>query len=559
MFFVIDRVFGVTILVLIGVSQATHAAHDTKNVVVGGEDANLGGAGSLNGGIGQHKLKSSVVNTREVARAGRLVLFGAKGEGIQVDTGIGGAGVVLPRLNEVEVGAFALREAVLAVELQLGSDNGVLTPAVHVKSGLGKNEGAGIRESGLLLVAVDTEVGGIVRAGSATAGGPEVSSAASGSGGDVIGASLGEEAAGIDDTVGTGHRVRAAEGVDGVGKSIHGVGVVEGLGAEQLVEQTGGIKGRAVVDVGITLNNPDELLNGVVKVELDLVGGRADGLITGELELLDEVLVGVLGHAPALVGVEEDIVDIQRGGNEGLVVGGVDLGGARGGGQRADSPEALVDGADVEVDLDFVVLKGDEGEGKTGVAAEPELEGDVEGGLGEGVAGSANLAGGVGVAGAVNVSERGVGDVSELGGVADHLVVTALLLSGLSELVPDVHPVTVLAVNALATDFNLNLRDELLTGEVEPTGIDAILVGTGTLEALSDFGEGDLKVSAVSQITVAADSAGHAATKVGLTVKSLFNRLHSKVGVSLVRHFPEGNLRITSKIDVLCAIGDKLH
>ena len=168
------------------------------------------------------------------------MLFGAKGEGIQVDTGIGGAGVVLPRLNEVEVGAFALREAVLAVELQLGSDNGVLTPAVHVKSGLGKNEGAGIRESGLLLVAVDTEVGTVVGAGS---GSPEVSSAASGSGGDVIGAGLGEEAAGIDDTVGTGHRVRAAEGVDGVGKSIHGVGVVEGLGAEQLVEQTGGIEG----------------------------------------------------------------------------------------------------------------------------------------------------------------------------------------------------------------------------------------------------------------------------------------------------------------------------
>ena len=297
----------------------------------------------------------------------------------------------------------------------------------------------------------------------------------------------------------------------------------------------------------------------MVEVELDLVGGRADGLITGELELLDEVLVGVLGHAPALIGVKEDVVDVQRSGNERLVVCGIDLGGTGGGGQRADRPEALVDGANVEVDLDFVVLKSNEGKGKTGVAAEPELEGNVEGGLGESIAGSANLARGVGVAGSVNIGERGIGDVSELGGVADHLVVTALLLSGLSELVPNVHPVTVLAVNALATDLNLNLRDELLAGEVEPTGIDATLVGAGAGKALSDFGQGDLKVGAVSQITVAADSAGHAATKVGLTVKSLFNRLHSKVGVSLVRHFPEGNLRITSKIDVLCAIGDKLH
>ena len=297
----------------------------------------------------------------------------------------------------------------------------------------------------------------------------------------------------------------------------------------------------------------------MVEVELDLVGRRADGLITGELELLDEIFVGVLGHAPALVGVEEHIVNIQRSGNEGLIVGGIDFGGTGGCGQRADSPEALVDGADVEVDLDFVVLKGDEREGKTGVAAEPELEGDVEGGLGECIAGSANLARGIGVAGSVNRGKRGVGDVSQLGGVADHLVVTALLLSRLSELVPDMHPVTVLAVNALATDLNLNLRDELFTGEVEPTGIDATLVSAGAFETLSDFGKSDLKVSAVSQITVAADSAGHATTKVGLTVKSLFNRLHSKVGVSLVRHFPEGNLRITSKIDVLCAIGDKLH
>ena len=223
---------------LIGVSQATHAAHDTKNVVVGGKDANLGGAGSLNGGIGQHELKSSIVNTREVARAGRLVLLGAKSEGIQVDTGIGGAGVVLPRLNEVEVGTLALREAVLAVELQLGSDNGVLTPAVHVKSSLSQNEGAGIRKSGL-LAGSNTEVGTGISSGS----GPEVSGAAAGSGGDVISAGLGKETAGIDDTVSTHDRVRAAEGVDGVGKGINCVGVVEGLGAEQLVEQTGGIEG----------------------------------------------------------------------------------------------------------------------------------------------------------------------------------------------------------------------------------------------------------------------------------------------------------------------------
>ena len=292
----------------------------------------------------------------------------------------------------------------------------------------------------------------------------------------------------------------------------------------------------------------------MVEVELDLVGGRADGFIAGELELLDQVLVGVLGHAPALIGVEEHVVDVEGRGNQGLVVSGVHLLGTGGGGQRADGPEALVDGANVEVDLDFVVLKGDQGKGKAGVAAEPELEGDIEGGLGESLAGSANLAGGVGIARAVNIGEGGVANVSELGGVADHLVVAALLLGGLGELVPDVHPVAVLAVNALAADLNLNLRNELLTGEIEPTGINA----AGS-EALSDFGQGDLKISAVSQVTVAADGAGYAPAKVSLAVESLFDRLHGKVGVSLIRDFPEGNLRITSKIDVLCAIGDKLH
>ena len=71
----------------------------------------------------------------------------------------------------------------------------------------------------------------------------------------------------------------------------------------------------------IGLDNPNKLLHGVVEVELDLVGGGTDGLITSELELGDEVLVGVLGHAAALIRVEEDIVDVEGGGNKGLIVG----------------------------------------------------------------------------------------------------------------------------------------------------------------------------------------------------------------------------------------------
>jgi hypothetical protein len=205
-----------------------------------------------------------------------------------------------------------------------------------------------------------------------------------------------------------------------------------------------------------------------------------------------------------------------------------------------------------------VVLKSDEGEGQTGVAAEPELKGDVQGGLGESVTGSANLARSVGIARTIDVVEGGVGDEGQLGGVADHLEVTALLLGRHGKLVPDVHPVAVLAVDALATDLNLNLRDELLTGEVEPTGIDTGLT-RGVLKGLADLRESHLKVSAVSQITITRDGAGNAATEVGLAVESLLDRLHGEVSVTLVANLPESNLGVTSQVNVLGAIGDKLH
>jgi len=69
------------------------------------------------------------------------------------------------------------------------------------------------------------------------------------------------------------------------------------------------------------LNDPDQLLTGVVEVQLDLITGRSNGLITSELELSDQVLVRVLGETAALVSVQENVVNVQRGGNQRLVVG----------------------------------------------------------------------------------------------------------------------------------------------------------------------------------------------------------------------------------------------
>ena len=127
---------------LVAVGKTTHARHHTKHVVVGSVHADLGGLGTLNSSVGKHKLKGSVVDTREVARARWLVLLRAKCEGVHVNASVRVAGVVLVRLHKVEVGTLTLREAVLAVKLKLSSHDRVLTPAVHVESGLSERTNA---------------------------------------------------------------------------------------------------------------------------------------------------------------------------------------------------------------------------------------------------------------------------------------------------------------------------------------------------------------------------------------------------------------------------------
>jgi hypothetical protein len=138
---------------LVGVSKTTHTRHDTENVVVGGIDTNLGGLGALYCSIGQHELESSIVNAGEVATATWLMFLGPQREGINVDTSVRSLSVVLVRLDKVKVSAFALRETILAVKLELSGDNRVLTPAVQVKRSLSEDEGTGIRNTRVLEAA----------------------------------------------------------------------------------------------------------------------------------------------------------------------------------------------------------------------------------------------------------------------------------------------------------------------------------------------------------------------------------------------------------------------
>jgi len=360
------------------------------------------------------------------------VLLRAKGEGVDVDTGVGGTGVVLERLDGVEVGTLTLGEAVLSVKLKLSGDDRVLSPAVHVKGRLGKDEGSGIGKTGLSR-------------------------------------RIGRESSSISKNITTDESrgLISTEGTDGVGESINGIGVVERLSSKCLVEGLASNQGVAVVNILISLDNPDKLLTRVVEVELDLVGRRTNRLVSSELKLLEEVLVGVLGHLSALISVKEDVIDIERGSNKRLLVGIGNRDSSRSGIERTYSPEALTNGAEVEVDLDLVVLESNEGKGKSRVAAEPELKRDIKGGLGKGVAGSADLGGSTGSsARSVDIGILGFSDVGELGGVSNHLEVTTLLLGRKGHLVPDVHPVSILTVYALTTNLNLNLSDELLSNIV---------------------------------------------------------------------------------------------
>ena len=84
---------------LIGISQTTHTGHDTEDVVVGGVDTYLSSLGALNSGVGENKLEGSVINTREIAGAAGLVLFGSQCEAVHVNAFIGRACVSLVGLD----------------------------------------------------------------------------------------------------------------------------------------------------------------------------------------------------------------------------------------------------------------------------------------------------------------------------------------------------------------------------------------------------------------------------------------------------------------------------
>ena len=445
--------------------------------------------------------------------------------------------MVLVGLNAVEVGALTLSEAVLAVELELGNLNRVLAFAANTR--VEDNLGEEVVDTRLELASagkIDRVSTDPLRVGTNRRALAERASGTRGvtSARDVL--------------VGTSAGLGEKGGDDAIRGEV--IGVVERLGTTNRREPAGG----RAVNEGIALDNPEELLDGVVEVELDLVGGRGDGLSTSVLHLLNEVLVGLLGEAAALLSVEVDVVNVEGGSGEGL--GGVRSRDTNGGLRIL----AVLPGLEVNVDANLVVLEGDEGDRKTRVTAEPELEGDVEC-LGRSTrAGDARDGGLRRRAGGIESDTSAALEEYKVVGVANEGV-KGSNSSGLSrELGPDLHPVTVLTVDALTTDLNLNLLDEAVADVVEPAETGRRTGETsGSASANTDLRKNNLDVGLVHKIGVTVDHRSNTLVEVSLTVEGNLDGLNGEVGVALVEDLPESDLRVARDVDILSTVRNELH
>ena len=66
-------------------------------------------------------MKSGIVDAGHVACTRWLVFLRLETKRVNVDTSLGDIGVVLVRLDKIEVTTHALRESVVTIELELGN------------------------------------------------------------------------------------------------------------------------------------------------------------------------------------------------------------------------------------------------------------------------------------------------------------------------------------------------------------------------------------------------------------------------------------------------------
>jgi hypothetical protein len=210
--------------------------------------------------------------------------------------------VALVGLDKVEVRSKTLGETIVTVELKLGTNDGVTTGTLGSKTGVVSTTGS--------LVVIGEVDGGVVVGSCTTTLGKLADTN--------LGGSLPSLTLGTVDLVDELGR-EADSGVTGLDVGTKsGIWVKETVGLNLAVSIVVEVISVVVplvhseLDNRVTLDDPDEFLNGVVKVQFDLNILRSYRLIARELKLLYKILMRNLRETTALISIKVDVVDIER-------------------------------------------------------------------------------------------------------------------------------------------------------------------------------------------------------------------------------------------------------
>jgi hypothetical protein len=104
-------------------------------------------------------------------------------------------------------------------------------------------------------------------------------------------------------------------------------------------------------------------------------------------------------------------------------------------------------------------------------------------------------------------------------------------------------------INALSTDFNLNVADKNVADVVDPSEAIVAIINIGLLVSNNralNKGKSNLKVNTVNQITITRNGASNTFAEISGTVKGLLNGFNREVGVTAVNDLKESDLGVSS-------------
>ena len=168
-----------------------------------------------------------------------------------------------------------------------------------------------------------------------------------------------------------------------------------------------------------------------------------------------------------------------------------------------------------------MVLQGNKRKRETDVAIEPELERDEE-----------NLGGLVLRRPLLERTRmlRLIETFTTKNRSSDHVLITSTLAGRDGKVIPDLEPITELTVNLLATDFDVDFTDEVMTKIIDPSERNGRALNTGNL---------NLEVDTVNKITVTGDQGRDTFSEVTNTLECLLDSFESKIRMATVNDFED--------------------